>query len=200
MAASSSFSARALQASGMHSGRSHISSEEDTDSVRHQDRATNFGQVAGGFINAFAAAIFIQRATCTLVWDCLQVGERQHLISISRMADSSCLTHIRAFSAPVIPPLQPSLGFVGVRRFPLGRFARGVRIQRVKDAFFRRQGALEPVFSGLDDMDASAAVASAEDTAPVGRSLPEIVADLARHVVMQERRIQALERQVRHSG
>ena len=185
MAASSSFSARALQASGMHSGR------EDTDSVRHQDRATNFGQVAGGFINAFAAAIFIQRATCTLVWDCLQVGERQHLISISRMADSSCLTHIRAFSAPVIPPLQPSLGFVGVRRFPLGRFARGVRVQRAKDAW-----ALEPVFSG----DASAAVASAEDTAPVGRSLPEIVADLAQHVVRQERRIQALERQVRHSG
>ena len=212
MAASSSFSARAQSAglgsattTGMISGvsglgRSHVSSEEDTEATRHQDRATNFGaQVAVGSFNVFAAAIFIQRATCTVVWNFLQVCERQQLISICRMADSWCLTHIRAFSAPVIPPLQPSLGCAGERRVSLGRFARGVRMQRCKDAFFRRLGALEPVFSGLDDMDASAAATPEVATTTADRTLHDVVADLAHQVAVQELRLQALERQVRRS-
>ena len=212
MAASSSVSARA-QLAGLGSptatsmssgvsglGRSHVSSEEDTEASRHQDRAANFGaRVARGSFSIFAAAIFIQRATCTVVWDFLQVWERQQIISLCRMADSWCLTHIRAFSAPVIPPLQPSLGFPGARRVSLGRFARGVRIQRAKDAFFRRLGTLEPVFNGLDDMDASAAATPEGDATTADRALHDVVADLAHQVAVQELRLQALERQVRRS-
>ena len=187
----------------MTSGSSHVSSEEDTDETRRLDRATSVGaQVAVSTINVFATAVFIQRATCTVLWNFLQVFERQKLISTCRMADSWCLSHIRAFSAPLIPPLQTSLGFAGERRVSLGRFARGVRMQRCKAAFFRRLGTLEPVFDGLDAIDcedASAAAASEAGTTTVERTLHDVVADLAHQVAVQELRLQALERQVRRS-
>ena len=132
----------------------------------------------------------------------LQVFDRQELIATCREADGWCLRHIRAYPTPSFPPLQTSLRFAGGRRVVLGRFARGVRMQRCKAAFFRRLGTLEPVFDGLDAMaceDVSATAASDMGTTTVERTLHDVVADLAHQVALQEIRLQALERQSRRS-
>ena len=188
---------------GMASGRSHVSSEEDNDDTRRLDRATSVGsRLAVSSISAFSTAVLIHRVTCTVVWHFLQVFERQALIATCREADLWCLRHIRAYPTPIMPPLQTSLRFAGGRRVVLGRFARGVRMQRCKAAFFRRLGRLEPVFDGLDAMaceDVSATAASDMGTTTVERTLHDVVADLAHQVALQEIRLQALERQSRRS-
>ncbi|CAE7843517.1 unnamed protein product [Symbiodinium sp. KB8] len=167
---------------GMASGRSHVSSEEDDDDTRRLDRATSVcAPRAGSYLSAFSTAVLIHRVICTGVWNCLRLSDRQSLIATCREADGWCLRHIRAYAAPSMPPLQtlPS-SFAGQQRFVLGRFARGVRMQRCKADFFRRLGTLEPVFNDLDAMaceDLSATPLDAHGQEQ--RTLHDVVADLA---------------------
>ena len=95
-----------------------------------------------------------------------------------------------------MPPLQPgSSRFAGGRPFVLGRFARGVQLQRCKAAFFCRLGNLEPVFDGLDAAacdDLSTIVVPGDQARRVD-ALYDVVAELGHQVALQELRLQALE-------